>query len=75
VARISDRIIDCPVKVIVIVGDGGGGAAGVVHTIANTKNRPVFNMVANLVFPLSLFINILGFRENLSALDTGPADA
>src|SRR5665213_3264339 len=51
VARISDRIIDWPVKVIVITGDGGGGAAVPVLTITSVaprhaaiaKNRTVFN--------------------------------
>src|ERR1700687_176432 len=35
VARISERIIDCPVKVIVITVDSGGGAAHIAHAIAN----------------------------------------
>src|SRR5208282_6145765 len=54
VARISDRIIDCPAKVIVIRADCGSCAEPIMHTIANraarhaalAKNRPVFNIVA-----------------------------
>src|SRR5579864_1605113 len=54
VARISDRIIDCPAKVIVIGADCGRCAEPTVHRIANktarlaalVKNRPAFNIVA-----------------------------
>src|ERR1700680_2015147 len=54
VARISDRIIDCPAKVIVIVADCGRAAAPIANKIADSKvrhialanNRPVFNIVA-----------------------------
>jgi len=35
VVRISDRIIDCPVKVIVIVVDCAHTAPPIAHTIAN----------------------------------------
>src|SRR5271169_5276041 len=39
VARISDRIIDCPAKVIVIGADGGRCAEPEVQTIASTTAR------------------------------------
>src|ERR1700674_244796 len=53
VARISDRIIDCPAKVIVIGADCGHTAAPIAHTIANrtvrhdtlASNRSAFNVV------------------------------
>src|SRR5208282_1053163 len=59
VARISDRIIDCPAKVIVIGADCGRCAEPTVHRIANktarpaalVKNRPVLNIVAICVAP------------------------
>jgi hypothetical protein len=47
----SDRIIDCPAKVIVI-GAEGGCAEPVAHMAAIKTNRLMFNM---------LLINILGF--------------
>jgi hypothetical protein len=62
VARISDRIIDCPAKVIVIGASCGCCAVATVDRIANrtprhaalVQNGPVFNVVAvcvaNLVF-------------------------
>src|ERR1700686_388299 len=54
VARISDRIIDCPAKVIVIGVDCARGAAPVAHTTAHrtarhavpANNGAVFNIVA-----------------------------
>src|ERR1700730_2046336 len=54
VARISDRIIDCPAKVIVIGASCGRCAEPTVHRIANktarhaalVKNRRVLNIVA-----------------------------
>jgi len=35
----SDRIIDCPTKVIVIAGDCGRAGAHIAHTIANRITR------------------------------------
>ena len=53
VARISDRIIDCPAKVMVIADDCARTPAPHAHTIANgtarhaafASNRPVFDIV------------------------------
>src|SRR5229473_3426420 len=53
VARISDRIIDCPAKVIVIALDCGHAAAPTTHSIVNrtarhaafADQRPAFNIV------------------------------
>src|SRR6266851_10382176 len=53
VARISDRIIDCPAKVIVIALDCGHAAAPTAHSIVNrtarhaafADHRPAFNIV------------------------------
>src|SRR6185295_15588603 len=57
VARISDRIIDCPAKVIVIRVDWGRWAEPIVHTTADrtatqaalAKNCPVINLVVMAV--------------------------
>src|ERR1700681_2280715 len=54
VSRVSDRIIDCPAKVIIIGSGCGRCAEPIVHTIANraarhaalARIRPVFNLVA-----------------------------
>jgi len=53
VARISDRIIDCPVNVIVIGVGSGGCAESFVHTktvsqAALVKIRRVFNMIGSV---------------------------
>src|ERR1019366_8684789 len=53
VARTSDRIIDCPAKVIVIALDCGHMAAPIAHTIASgtakhtalVNHRPVFHIL------------------------------
>src|SRR5580698_1586990 len=84
VARISDRIIDCPAKVIVIAA--GCCAAPIAHRTANrtarqaapAQNLPVFDPVFSICVSLmsfkpssaiSLFINILGLGEVLPASD------
>jgi len=56
VARISDRIIDCPVNVIVIGVGSGGCAESIVYTTtkktvrqaALVKIRRVFNMIGSV---------------------------
>jgi len=55
VARISDRIIDCPVKVIVIGASRGRCAEPIVHGIANRTTRH-----AALVTSLRLDMTELG---------------
>jgi hypothetical protein len=53
----SDRIIDCPAKVMVIGAGCGRCAEPIVHTLANrtarhaalARIRPVFNLVAILL--------------------------
>jgi hypothetical protein len=72
VALISDRIIDCPAKVIVISVDCDHTAALVAHTIANrtarradlANNRPVFDFVAICV-ALSFSFDRLMIRDLL----------
>src|SRR5713101_7455649 len=72
VARISDRIIDCPAKVIVIAVDCAGGAAPVAHTIVHktarhvvlANNGAVFNIVAICV---DLALSLAGFPFGLDA--------
>src|SRR5882762_4482175 len=48
--RISDRIIDCPVKVMLSVGDCGHTAVPMLNTmarqVAGSRTRPHFNFVA-----------------------------
>src|SRR5712691_4169825 len=72
VARISDRIIDCPAKVIVIAADCARGAAPIAHTIAHktarhvvlANNRAVFNIDAICV---DLASSLAGFPFGLDA--------
>src|ERR1700674_1729589 len=72
VARISDRIIDCPARVIVIAVDCARGAAPVAHTIAHrtarhvvlANNGAVFNIVAICV---DLALSLAGFPFGLDA--------
>src|SRR5579863_7955788 len=71
VARISDRIIDCPAKVIVMGAGCGRCAEPIIHTIANrtarhaalASIRPVFNFVA-ICFVLSFRLSARCTRDS-----------
>src|ERR1700730_18317461 len=54
-ARISDRIIDCPVKVIVIAVDCGRGAAPIVQA---TANRTLWHAALAVSLPVLYVIAI-----------------